>query len=168
MDQHLKQEIHTLYADHQPWLQGWLRKKVGCGHLAADLLQDTFMRLLSRQTPILAQEPRAFLTAVAKRVLSNHRRRASLEQAYLQALASLPPPLAPSPEESALLLDALDQLDRMLDGLPPPAKRAFLLSQLDGLGHAAIAAELGVSVTTVKRYLAAAGQQCYFAALTAD
>ncbi|THF66551.1 sigma-70 family RNA polymerase sigma factor [Pseudothauera nasutitermitis] len=168
MNTHLKQEIRTLYTDHQPWLQGWLSKKTGCMHLAADLLHDTFMRLLSRQTPIEASEPRAFLTTVAKRVFANHLRRQRLEQAYLQALAALPESLAPSAEESVLLFDTLDQIDRMLDGLPPLAKRAFLLCQLDGLSQSAVAAELGISLTTVKRYLVAAGQQCYFAALNED
>ena len=53
------------------------------------------MRLLSaRETPSI-NEPRAFLTVVAKRVLFNHYRRQDLERAYLQALADMPEPLAP-------------------------------------------------------------------------
>ncbi len=32
----------TLYTDHHGWLQGWLRKKLGDVHQAADLAHDTF------------------------------------------------------------------------------------------------------------------------------
>ncbi|CUJ96907.1 Probable RNA polymerase sigma factor fecI [Achromobacter sp. 2789STDY5608615] len=39
--------IATLYRDHHAWLHGWLRLKLGDAHRAADLAQDTFVRLLS-------------------------------------------------------------------------------------------------------------------------
>lgn len=160
----LHREIASLYVDHRGWLHGWLRKRLGNAHQAADLAQDTFMRLLTREEPVAAREPRAFLTTVAQRVLFNHYRRQQLEQAYLEALAHAPQAMALSPEARAILLETLDAIDRLLDGLPAPVRRAFLLAQLDGLKQAEIAALLGVSLTTVKRYLVQAGMQCYFAA----
>lgn len=163
-DSALQREITTLYSDHHGWLRGWLRKRLGDVHQAADLAHDTFMQLLSRDEPVAARAPRAFLTTVAQRVLANHYRRQQLERAYLDALAAMPEPLAASPEERAMLLQTLTDIDRMLDGLPAPVKRAFLMSQLDELSHAGIAAALGISITTVKRYLVKAGQQCYFGA----
>ena len=152
-----RQDIATLYADHHGWLQGWLRKKLGSTACAADVAQDTFMRLLDREDAVAAREPRAFLATVAQRVLFNHYRRQKLEQAYLDVLAQLPPPHAPSPEERALLLATVFELDRMLDGLPPPVKRAFLLRQLDELPQEDIARQLGISLATVKRHLQRAG-----------
>ncbi|MNR82268.1 putative RNA polymerase sigma factor FecI [compost metagenome] len=162
-DNALHQEITTLYSDHHGWLQGWLRKKLGDASKAADLTHDTFLRLLSREELIATREPRAFLTTVAQRVLFSHWRREELEHAYLNALMQLPEELAPSPEERAILLETLVEIDRMLDGLPLPVRRAFLYSQLDDMSHAEIAAELNISITTVKRYLVRAGVQCYFA-----
>ena len=155
--------IDQLYSHHHGWLQGWLRKKLGDVHQAADLAHDTFERLLARDEPVQAREPRAFLTTVAQRVLANHYRRQQLERAYLEALAQAPQSFAISPEERALLLEALDEIDRMLDGLPAPVRRAFLMAQLDGMKQADIARELGLSLTTVKRYLVQAGMHCYFA-----
>ncbi|MEC4166532.1 MULTISPECIES: sigma-70 family RNA polymerase sigma factor [unclassified Pseudomonas] len=155
--------VEVLYQDHHSWLTGWLRRKLGCPQSAADLAQDTFMRLLTaRETPTLA-EPRAFLTVVAKRVLFNHYRRQDLERAYLQALAQMPEQVVPSEEERAIILQTLMELDQLLDGLPSPVKRAFLLAQIDGLSHAEIGARLGISVATVKRHLSKAALRCYFA-----
>lgn len=162
-DSPLQRDLLTLYSDHHRWLCGWLRKKLGCTHRAADLAHDTFLRLLAREEAIAIQEPRAFLTTVAQRVLYNHWRREQIERAYLEAFAHMPQPLAPSPEERAILLETLFEIDRLLAGLPTPVKRAFLLSQLDGLGQAEIATQLGISITTVKRYLVRACTQCYFA-----
>ena len=155
--------VEVLYNDHHHWLTGWLRRKLGCPENAADLAQDTFIRVLSaREAPTLI-EPRAFLTTVAKRVLFNFYRRQDLERAYLDALAQMPEHVAPSEEERAIILQTLMELDQLLDGLAPPVKRAFLLSQLDGLTYAQIGAQLGISIATVKRHLTKAAMRCYFA-----
>ncbi|MES2187316.1 MAG: sigma-70 family RNA polymerase sigma factor [Pseudomonadota bacterium] len=161
--------VAALYSDHHGWLRGWLLRRLGCREQAADLAHDTFLRLLTRAEPLgRLEEPRAFLTTVAQRVLSNHWRRQKLEAAYLEALVLAPPSYAPSPEERALLLETLVELDRLLGGLPLPVRRAFLLTQLDGMGHAEVAATLGISITTVKRYLVRAGERCYFSDVFAD
>lgn len=155
--------VQSLYSDHHGWLHAWLRKKLGCAHRAADLSHDTFMRLLAREEPVAILEPRAYLTTIAQRVLANHWRREQIERAYLEALAHASDALAPSPEERAILMETLVEIDRLLDGLPAQVKRAFLHAQLDGMGHAEIAAKLGISISTVKRHLVRAGAQCYFA-----
>ncbi|GGC12741.1 RNA polymerase sigma factor [Oxalicibacterium flavum] len=158
-----QQEIASLYTEHHGWLQGWLRKRLGDAAKAADLAHDTFVRLLAREEVIAAREPRAFLTTVAQRVLYSHWRREELERAYLDALMQMPDEMAPSPEERAILLEMLVEIDRMLDGLPRIVRRAFLHAQLDDMTHAEIAAKLDISVSTVKRHLIRAGAQCYFA-----
>lgn len=155
-------EIATLYTDHHGWLQGWLRKKLGNAFDAADLAQDTFTRLLTAPATRPLHEPRAYLTTVARNLIINHVRRRAIEQAYLDALALLPEPVAPPPEVRLMVLETLVEIDRRLDGLPAAAKQAFLLAQLEGLGHGEIAAELGISVSTVKRHLAKAAMRCFF------
>jgi len=156
--------VETLYSDHHCWLRGWLQRRLGNAEQAADLAHDTFIRLLtSDRVPLALDEPRAFLTTVAQRLVSNHWRRQKLEKAYLEALAQIPQEVAWSPEDRAIVLETLFELDRLLDGLPTLVRRAFLLSQLDGYTHAQVADALGVSIPTVKRYIVKALQRCCFA-----
>lgn len=155
------QTFHDLYRDHRGWLEGWLRRRMGSACDAADLSQDTFLRLLaSSQRVADLQEPRAYLLTVGKRLLSNFYQRRSLEQAYLNALASLPEEYVPSPEQRWLLLETLQALDELLDGLPRAVRRAFLWSQLEGLTYQQIAERLKVSERTIKRYMAQAYEHC--------
>lgn len=159
-----QQLIHALYSDHHGWLHGWLRRKLGDAHHAADLAHDTFVRILTAcraQELLLDQvrEPRAYLTTVAGRVLLNHYRRLSLEQAWLAALATQPAAFAASPEERLAMLQTLQEIDALLDALPPKARTAFLLSQLEGLSYAQIAERLNVALRTVKRYMAQAFEE---------
>ncbi|MFT4249380.1 MAG: sigma-70 family RNA polymerase sigma factor [Pseudomonas sp.] len=152
--------LGTLYRDHQPWLRNWLAGRLGCREVAADLAQDTFARLLFNRDLSGLHEPRAFLTTVAKGLLANWYRRQSLERAYLESLAALPEGCMPSAEQQVLVREALNQIDAMLDGLPAQARRVFLLSQLDGLGYAEIAGQLGISLSTVKRHMKRAFLGC--------
>jgi RNA polymerase sigma-19 factor, ECF subfamily len=159
--------VEALYCDHHSWLKSWLHRRLGNADQAADLAHDTFIRLLSSdRVPAALDEPRAFLTTVAQRLVSNHWRREKLEKAYLEALARAPVEMACSPETRAILLETLLELDRLLDGLPAVVRRAFLLSQLDGHTHAQVADALGVSIPTVKRYIVKALQRCCFADLS--
>lgn len=110
--------LHSLYLDHRLWLNGWLRRRLGCPYSADDLTQDAFVQVMGSRDLLRFEQPRAFLTTIAKRLLFNHYRRQDVERAYLYA-------------------------------------------QLDGLPYAKIAERLGISLATVKRYLAKAAQRRY-------
>ena len=77
-----------------------------------------------------------------------------------EQLAAMPEPLAPSPEDRLLVIEALHRIDAMLDALPARTRTVFLLSQLEGLGYEEIAQRLEVSVRTVKRDMRAGFAQC--------
>jgi len=156
------EHVRILYVDHHHWLVAWLRRKLGCGHDAADVAQDTFHRLLA--APAAAEqlrEPRAYLTTLAHGLAVDRIRRRRLERAYLEELAQWPEPEAPSPETRAILLETLCRVDRMLDGLNPRAKTAFLMSRLDGMSYPDIARSLGMSLSSIEKYMAAAIRHCY-------
>lgn len=148
-----REHLVTLYRYHRSWLHGWLSGRVGCRETAADLTQDTFIRLLQDRDLAALREPRAFLTTVARGLAANWFRRQSLERAYLDQLAALPEGVVPSLEDQALVREALQQIDAMLDGLPMAARQVFLLAQFEGLRYEAIAQRLHLSLSTVKRHM---------------
>lgn len=161
-----QQEMHALYSAHHSWLFGWLRKKLGCAHNAADVANDTFVRILvSRDRLLGVSEPRAYLTTTAKRLLVDRARRHTLEQVYLSELIQAADPHAghPSPEEILVAVQALEQISMALDGLSAKAREAFMLHYLDGQTHAAVAMQLGVSTKMVQKYLVQALVGCHAA-----
>ncbi len=159
-DLSLRSAVDVLYSDHHGWLQGWLRKRLGNTFDAADLAQDTFVRVIKARTALDIREPRPYLSMIAKGLLIDLFRRRSLEQSYLEVLAAMPQEQHSSLEEQAIMLQALMEIDRLLLGLGPRVRQAFILSQFDGLTYPQIAERLGVSVRTVNNHMAKAMEHC--------
>lgn len=159
----LHSSLQTLYVEHHHWLRNWLRGRLRCSQQAADLTHDTFIQLLSARQPALIVEPRAYLTTLAQRVLFNFWRRRDLERAYLQTLPEHAQQIAPSLEDQQILLEALDQIDAVLQGLPKATRAVFVLNQLHELGYREIGERLNMSFITVRRHMQRAIRACYLA-----
>ena len=151
----------ALYGGHHTWLQRWLYRRLGCREAAADLAQDTFVRVLAKPALDEVKQPRAYLSTIARRLIFDRHRRRKLEQAYLESLAHLPAAHAPSEEQRWMILDTLQRLDRLLMQLKPRVRQVFLHAQLDDMSCPKIAEQLGVSRATVERDLAKAMGVCY-------
>jgi RNA polymerase sigma-70 factor (ECF subfamily) len=158
------QALHAFFAGHHGWLLGALRRRLRNQGDAEDITSETFLQVVDSRINLGGvEEPRAFLTTIAKRVLFHFRRRQALERDYMARLALLPAALAPSTEEQALVIEAIAQIDRVLHGLPAPVKEAFLCSQLEDMPHEAIAQRLGLSTRTVARHITRALTHCVLA-----
>ena len=121
-----------------------------------DLAQDIFLRVLSNRDatqPDTLRQPRAYLARIANCVLVSWRRRHSLEQAWLEALAQVPEPEHPSPEQQSVILETLHEIDAVLDTLRPRVRQAFLMATLDGMKQKDIAQALNIALPTVKKYI---------------
>lgn len=150
-----------LYQRHHGWLQGWLRSRLGNHHDAADLAQDTYLRLLTSGRMPASGQSRAFLTQIAKGLVIDLHRRRQIEAAYLEALACRIDHHAPSVEERALIIETLMHIDQALSALPAHVRQVFLLSQFEGLKYSEIAERQGISVATVRKYMYKAAQVCF-------
>jgi len=154
--------VHRLYREHHAWLVELLRRKLGNREQAADLAHDTFERIL-RAGAVQADEPRAYLTTVARRLAVSHYRRRALEEAYLQALAAQPQASMPPPEVRLMVLESLAAVSRIVDGMGARTRQIFLLSRIDGLTYPEIAAALRISPKAVQSAMSRALQHCYAA-----
>lgn len=155
--------VATLYLENHAWLRGWLayRLRSWGREVADDLAQDTFLRILLKRELREIGMPRAFLRTIARGLVIDHWRREELQRAYLESIAHLPEAQAPSPEARELVLELLEEISRMLDGLKPKVRTAFLLAQCEDLGYRQIAERMGVSQRSVERYVAEALYHCY-------
>ena len=147
--------IDALYQGYHGWLLGWLRQRLRCPHNAADMAQDTFIRVLSASSYVAPREPRAFLATVARRLLIDNGRRQRLEQAYREELERCASYLeqAPSPEQILQAIQVLEGIDRALARMTSRQRETFILRHLDGLSQDEIAGRTGVSIRTVQKDL---------------
>jgi len=157
--------LDALYKGYHGWLLSWLRRRLDCPHNAADMAQDTFIRLLSAGAYVAPHEPRAFLATVARRLLVDRSRRQKLEQAYRDELARHAEYMeqAPSAEQVMAAVQALDHIARALEAMSPRMRQVFVMRHLDGLSHGEIAAQLNVSTKTIQNDLVQALLQCHAA-----
>ncbi|MCU1739744.1 MULTISPECIES: sigma-70 family RNA polymerase sigma factor [Pseudomonas] len=152
--------VGGLFRSHYPWLCARLRRHLDSSASAEDIAADTFVQLLMAPDAVPIRQPRALLTTIAQRLMYQLWRRRDLERAYLDALQQAPDADVPSPEDLAQMLEALENIDCLLDGLPDKVKATFLLSQVNGLTYPEIAAELGISQRSVSDYMARAISRC--------
>lgn len=153
-----------LFRQHNGWLMKWLGRQRWTVVPPEDLASDVFLALLQMPAVGSVREPRAMMTTVARRLILDARRRNDLQRAYEAELALMPEAVEISAEERLIVVQALQAIDAMLARLSTKARTAFLMSQVDGLPYAEIAAELKVSVSMVRKYVA----QGFRAALCAN
>lgn len=153
-------QVDQIFREHHAWLHSRLLRRVSNRSDAEEVASETFLQLSEDGGRTDIRDPRAFLTTIAKRILFQQWRRQDLEQAYIDTMRHMPQAMALSPEEHAMLMGAIAQLDRALAALPLPVKTAFLLSRLDGWTYPQIARHLGLSQATVERHMKRAILQC--------
>jgi len=146
--------FEIFYSTHQHWLYAYLVRKLRCTHQAADITQDTFEKLLTKDNLAELHQPRAFLTTTATHLMINIIRRRQLESTYLQYLQlTKEEQYVESPEQLAIALESLVAIANLLDSVSPKAREIFLMSRLDNTPHAEIAQHFGISVVRVRQYL---------------
>lgn len=156
--------MDQLYRSHQQWLNQWLCKKIGNSQQAEDLVQDTFVKVLqTRDTLLGMNQPRAYLTTIARNLMIDYTRRRRIEQAYIDELEQMVylVEAIPSPEHQIMLIEAIDQICKVLSHVSEKAQKAFLLHYFEGCTHKEIALQLNVSVKMIQKYLIQCLVQCY-------
>jgi RNA polymerase sigma-70 factor, ECF subfamily len=144
-----------LFRAHHARLYRYLQRLSGEPELAADLVQDTFVRLYRRGS--LPDAPEAWLISVALNLLRNasatrSRRHRLLTAARAEAAHSDP---LPPPDRPATAGDARRRVRSALEHLPVREQRMLLL-QAEGYSYRDIAAALELKEGSVGTLLARA------------
>lgn len=165
MNRDAQLQFTRLYEMHQGWLSNFLRKRLDCSHKAADLMQDTYLKVLVSGKIPPSEYARPYLTRIAKGLVVDQYRRWRIEQAYVESIRHLPEAYQAAPEKRLEVIETLIEIDTLLHKISEKARQAFLLRRLEGLSYSDIAIQLNVSVSSVEKYVARALQACALAML---
>lgn len=126
----------------------------GAGEEAEDVLHDLWQRLGSAGAQPIA-DPLSYLFRALENVLRDRRRSEVSRDRRHQDWYELGPDAEDEPGGERVLIarERLRRAEAVLAGLGERAERVFRRYRLDGLGQAAIARELGVSLSSVEKDL---------------
>ncbi len=138
---------HTLFRRYARELDRFLRRRGHTAETAADLTQDTFVRVMTASPHSSANNPRAYLYQIARNLSVDLYRRERLvdyadltEEDFLRIAET-----RPDPETAVYDRQRLAIVEKALSELPEECRRAFELHRLGEKTINAIAAELGIS-----------------------
>jgi RNA polymerase sigma-70 factor, ECF subfamily len=145
----------ALFHVHFERLYRYLNRLCGDSDLAADLAQETFIKLYRRGS--LPDSPEAWLISVAMNLFRNTRssvtrRSRLLTVARAESVHSGP---EPSPEETAIDADSRRRVRSAIDRMPPRERRLLLLAA-EGYSYHDMASALQLNEASVGTLLARA------------
>lgn len=147
-------------------LLNFLNRQVNDRHMAADLAQECFVRVLSVQSSGQAVlDARALLYRTARNlVIDQHRRAAHRQHDDIGDLGDLELPSAPQhlqPDEILAYEQQARALVRTIEALPPRCREAFVLNRFEGLSHQEVAERMGISKNMVAQHVARSILSCH-------
>ncbi|MFO0777405.1 MAG: RNA polymerase sigma factor [Nitrospira sp.] len=148
-------QIASLFQQYREELTRRLVGMVKSHETAADLVQDTYVRLLRLGDAQVVEQPRALLHRIAANLAIDHLRR---EKNSVQAFddmdaATAVPSQAPSPERELLAKQRLRLCLQAIEQLPPRSREAFVLCRVYGYSYQEIAVRMGISESGVEKLL---------------
>lgn len=154
-------DVHALYRQYGPEIRGYLIRRLRCAETAADLTQETFLRLLRQGEAARLDSPRSYLYRIAANLLNDHRRRQAARPPLADA-AMLDQAASDLPGQDRVLLarSELARLGTAVESLPPRRREVFVLHKYGGLSYGEIADRLGISKNTVMVHMTKALAHC--------
>lgn len=150
--------LDSVFINQRTPLLRTLVKIVKNTSIAEELVQETYLRVARslRENPVDHLEP--FLFQTGRNLALDHLRRERMQAKTLlddvpdEVMQAVPAP-GSSSEDSLHAERVLQRLGSALEQLSERQQRIFILSRLHGQGYAQIAAELGISTSTVQKEL---------------
>ncbi len=147
--------VTRAFLEHSSFIRKYLRRFFRQKQDIEDVAQEAFLRAYIAEQSKGIDEPKAFLFSIAKNVALNKLSAKSAE--ITDYIADLAPSVVihsePSAEADAESQQTLGLYCEAVAALPPKCREAYLLRKVHGLGHKEIAERMGVSLSSVEKYL---------------
>lgn len=143
--------IKTMFVKYQTDLRRFVTLKFGDVDEAEDIVQDAFHNFLRTDSPETLENPRAYLYQTAQNLALNRIRKRKYHEGYISLDHNEEE--ARSPERVITAEKDLQSVKTSLGNLPKNCHRAFVMSRVEGKSYQDIAEELGVSISSVEKYM---------------
>ena len=143
-------DVEKYYRRYGPMVLRRCRRLLRDEEQARDAMQDTFVNLIRSQRGLIGRAPSSLLYRIATNVCLNRirtrkRRPEDPDDTLLSKIASL--------EEPGALVEARSLLERLFGREAVSTRTIAVLHLLDGMTHEQVAAEVGLSVSGVRKRL---------------
>jgi RNA polymerase sigma-70 factor (ECF subfamily) len=146
----LTNRFTELYEQHFDFVWRSVRMLGMTSDVADDVVQDVFVVAHRRLGDFEARaSARTWLFAIARRVVSTHRRGSRRRTRLLAGVSAVEPENVPTPLDASLHAEAQSSVMAALAELPEEQRLVFALTELEEMTAPEIAAALGIKVNTV-------------------
>jgi RNA polymerase sigma factor (sigma-70 family) len=148
--------------DRYDELKRRLTRRLGSPDLAADALQDTWLRIERLDSIGTVRNPANYIFGIAMNAARDRMREANtryLSAAEVDNLLEIPDD-APMPSNVVEMRSDLRFLETVLRELPPRQREILLAARLDQMPRGEIARRFGISLSLVEKELQRAQEYC--------
>lgn len=152
----------SLFHRYSGELLRFLTAKLGCREQAADIVQDTFLRIRGVKDLETVVQPRAFLYKTALNLTVDLFRRQRIRDEHTTHVDETEevPSTEPRQDDAVEAKERVGLLYHAISELPPKCRQVFLLHKFMNLSHAEITGRLGISKNMVEKHVMKAMAHC--------
>jgi len=145
-------------------LRSYLRRTLRRNDDADEVAQEALLRIWSSRASVRMDTARPLLFRIARN-LAIDRQREHQRWRFSDIAETEPESDSISAERVVAAREELAQIEAAIQALPDKCRTAFIRSRIDGLKHAEVAAEMGISKSMVEKHVAEAAFQLSLARL---
>ena len=147
--------IETLYLKHKSELICHVFQILQCPDIAADIVQESFIKFSFEVEKQLIEHPRSYLFSMARNLALDYlkHQKVTTNHAQSQDPVLMPVTESASLEQLAEEQQKLEILRSVINELPPRCRQAFTLHNIHGLSYSEIARALDISESGVEKHI---------------
>lgn len=147
--------VSEAFVENAKFLRRYVRQFVRSYQEAEDVAQEAFIRAFVAEKKTHIEQPKAFLFQVARNVALTELKKKSRQiyQCIDELSESELGTVDTSAEDQMEAIELLDTYREAVDALSPKCREVFLLRKVYGFKHREIAEKMGISISSVEKYV---------------